>query len=360
MLLNVPLALLRGIHLRQAIIGCVIRTIFETFSGRHIQAILPPDDQVYRSWIAEKRRTSRRGPDDPRLREEIEPVPGTGARLLWLGDRRTAAKFVLFLHGGGFVMPMTSAALGWVWTAYIDGRGGDPNPDVAVAVLQYTLVPGARQPEQLRETVEALRFLFKERGVAPGDLLIGGDSAGGNLTAQVLRHMVDPHPRIPPLGNLLGGDGRRVALAGAFLVSPAVTERVSARSYRDNHRVDMLSGPTVSVLTEGWLGRDPAVSDEEYAVDRAFASPLDGDLEWMGRLGDVVQAVYFTAGRHEVFHDDIVAFAGEVARRNPGVEVRLEVGENAIHNDIILEQAAPKPRVVTERMRVWAWSRFAC
>ncbi|KAL2754872.1 hypothetical protein ACRALDRAFT_2123891 [Sodiomyces alcalophilus JCM 7366] len=361
-LFNLPLALLRGIPLRPALLGCIIRTIFEAFPGRHIQTLLPPDDQVYRSWIANKRRTSPRGPDDPRLREDIEAVPGTGARLLWLGDRRTATKFVLFIHGGGFVMPMTSAALGWAWTAYIDGgdessdgRHEETTIDVAVAVLQYTLVPAARQPEQLREAVEALRFLLQEHGIAPEDLLIGGDSAGGNLTAQTLRHAVDPHPRIPPLGSLLGG-GRR--LAGAFLVSPVVTERVSSRSYRDNHRVDMLTGPLVRALTDDLIKRDPAIGDDDYTVDRAFLSPLEGDLGWLGKWGDVVRAVYLTAGRHEVFHDDVVAFAGEVARRNPGVEVQLDVGGNAIHDDIILEQASPMPRAVTEKMRRWARGRF--
>ncbi|ROT39007.1 alpha/beta-hydrolase [Sodiomyces alkalinus F11] len=355
--LNLPVALLRGVVLRAALVGCVARTIFEALPGRHIQTILPSDDQVYRSWIASKRRTSPRGPDDLRLREDIEPVPGTGARLLWLGNRRTATKFALFIHGGGFVMPMSDSMLGWTWTAFIDGRDGEAKADVAIAVLQYTLAPAARQPEQLRETVEALRFLLREGGIAPENLLIGGDSAGGNLTAQALRHAVDPHPRIPPLGDLLGGNNSGRRLAGAFLVSPLVTQRVSAGSYRDNHRVDMLSGPVVKALSDVFVQRDPGTSEDEHAVDLAFVSPLDGDLEWLGRWENVVQAVYVTAGRHEVFHDDIVAFAGEVSRRNPGVEVRLDVGDNAIHDDILLEQAAPEPRVVTEKMRTWARSR---
>lgn len=71
--------------------------------------------------------------------------------------------------------------------------------DLAVLVPSYSLAPGAAYPTQLRQSVQALRHLLERTGRAPAQVMLGGDSAGGNLVMGVLSHLAHTHPSIPPL-----------------------------------------------------------------------------------------------------------------------------------------------------------------
>ncbi|KAG7289921.1 hypothetical protein NEMBOFW57_006298 [Staphylotrichum longicolle] len=167
-----------------------------------------------------------------RLRYNVEQVstdPVTS--ILWLGDRERASKFVLFFHGGGYMAPLQAGHLNWCWNAYIDNQD---EHEVAVAVLRYDLAPGFKYPHQLCQAAAALNHLLRT-GIAPQDLLFGGDSAGGNLAVQLLYHISYPMPDVEPVR--LGG--RKIA--GVFAVSPWVSGNTDTRSFHDNDGVDMLS-----------------------------------------------------------------------------------------------------------------------
>jgi acetyl esterase/lipase len=71
--------------------------------------------------------------------------------------------------------------------------------DLSVFVLTYTLAPGAAYPTQLTQAVLALRYILRDTGRRPSQVLIGGDSAGGNLVMGVLSHLAHRHPAIPKL-----------------------------------------------------------------------------------------------------------------------------------------------------------------
>jgi acetyl esterase/lipase len=68
-----------------------------------------------------------------------------------------------------------------------------------VFFLSYTLVPHATYPTQLQQAVEALRYILTETGRSPADVLVAGDSAGGNLALALLGHLSHWHPDINPL-----------------------------------------------------------------------------------------------------------------------------------------------------------------
>lgn len=114
------------------------------------------------------------------LCEDIEVLPDKRSHILWVGDRHKATKFVYFFHGGGYITPAISGLFEWVLQAYVLGspRAGDR---VAVAFLQYTLAPSARFPTQMCQAVSGLQFLLN-KGINPSQLVVGGDSAGGNIT----------------------------------------------------------------------------------------------------------------------------------------------------------------------------------
>jgi acetyl esterase/lipase len=291
-----------------------------------------------------------------RLIHDVQPLPDGRSSLLWIGDRRRASKFVLFFHGGGYIAPALAGHFEWCARAYLlaspaaaaaeSADGGEEDEEVAVAFLQYTLCPGEVYPAQLRQAADALAHLLGS-GVRPGSLVIGGDSAGGNLTAQVLGHLLRPRPGV-----------REVRLAeplrGAFLVSPLLSVRNDCwGSVARNGRIDMLSCETTDKIVDYVV--EPREFKAEMAAQKGWAMPMDlEDPEaWFKGLDAVVREVYVTAGEQEILRDQGVEFADAVRRGNPGVAVKLEVSKDEAHDWILMEGAKGIDGDATKRMRAW-------
>lgn len=282
---------------------------------------------TYETWV---RRKLARSPGDPAARErlnvEIEPLIDQRSALLWLGNRRKAKKVVLFFHGGGYVAPMLPGHVEWCWRAYIKA-GVESDTETAVAILEYTLCPEAQYPIQLRQAVDALTHLL-ESGIRPRDIVFGGDSAGGNLAAQLLGHLCDPIPLIPiimldePLG-------------GMFLVSPWLSNKRTDESFTQNGWIDMLSAETVAKSNIYYLGLS-AVTDNP-AESQKVAFPIDRDLTYMRRMSTMVKKVYITAGMEEVFRDQAIRYASEVQQANPNLKVKFDLLKKMAHDFILLE-----------------------
>src|SRR4030095_2457054 len=99
--------------------------------------------------------------------------------------RRSGA--LLYLHGGGWVIgsPDTHDRLTRELAAAIGAR---------VVSLHYALAPEHPYPQGLDDCVDAALHLSAQGarlGIDPGRLLIGGDSAGGNLSAAALLRLRD-------------------------------------------------------------------------------------------------------------------------------------------------------------------------
>lgn len=77
-----------------------------------------------------------------------------------------------------------------------------------------------RYPGQLGQAVEALRYIVMQTHRSPADVIVGGDSAGGNLAIGVLSHLSHVHPAIPELK-------LEEPLAGVVLISPWTSLDVS-------------------------------------------------------------------------------------------------------------------------------------
>ncbi|KAH7234255.1 Alpha/Beta hydrolase protein [Fusarium solani] len=345
---GLPSSLHRGVPVKFFVTCTVLRALLGTLYPLQIQALFPSSVAAYSRWIGTKLAREKRAgriSSEKRLRNDIHALPGTSASILWIGDRKSARKFVLFFHGGGYTMPLTSGHLEWCWEAYITGGPGQ-DADVAVAVLQYTLVPHGRQPTQLHEAAVALSYLW-QIGVRPGDLLIGGDSAGAHLTIQLLRHLIEPHPKVPPV-NLEGH------LAGVFLVSPLVSAKQSFRSFTENDCIDMLSPRASANVLAELLRGSPSGGSESDNINQVFATPLDVDMTWLSSLHAITKSIYLTAGEQEIFRDQIVAFAEAVRRRNSTLSILLDVPETEAHDFIVLEGQMERPGDATMRMQEWA------
>ncbi|KAI0973655.1 Alpha/Beta hydrolase protein [Xylaria arbuscula] len=322
------LAWQRGLPVKPYLATGLLRTILGTLSPRQIQYLSLTVVETYENWMAKRTREATKNDDTlalSRLNTHIEHLSDGRSSLLWIGNREEASRYILFVPGGGFIAPLTSGHLEWCWQAYVKGTGRE---EVAVAVLQYTLCPEARHPIQLQQATAALRHLL-DSGIPPSCMVVGGDSAGGNLVAQLLGHLAEPGDASTSLTE---------PLAGVFLVSPWLSGMTNTYSFYDNGWIDMLSpGHTDHSLREFANFTKAKAPDGPDVVTRC-GLPLDDDDdgEWMVGWEKVTKALYVTVGANEVLRDQGVLFAEAVRRRNRDVRVRLDILETDAHDFILL------------------------
>ncbi|KAH8777746.1 Alpha/Beta hydrolase protein [Diaporthe sp. PMI_573] len=352
----VPQCILRGLPVLPFIYCNLLRTLMNTLTPTELQFILPPTGTVYRVWLAAVVSKSILTHDDDktktpsRLRPDIQPLSDGKSSILWLGDRTTATKFVLFLHGGGYVLPLDLGHLNWCRNAYLSAAeeaGGEDN--VAVAVLQYSLWPAASYPTQLFQAAEALSVILDGGRVSPADVVFGGDSCGGHMAAGLLAHLVHP---LPGARKIELPEGQR--FAGAFFVSPWLSSADDGPAFRENAYLDMVSPEVVrqsTALTNSGLG---GARSYEAVQALGWAMPGDvGDSTWWDGVDEVVGDVLVTVGRREVLREEIASFAKRIRVRNPGTNVVLDVRPRAAHDFILLEGQLNRVGGATSQMKSW-------
>jgi phosphinothricin tripeptide acetyl hydrolase len=223
----------------------------------------------------------------------VEPVQAMTRPAEWLEppDVRTDAA-VLYLHGGGYSIgsPRSHRHL----AAAIARAAG-----TVALVPDYRLAPEHPFPAALDDALGAYQWLLG-RGIAPGRIVVAGDSAGGGLTVALLlalRERALPRP------------------AGGVCISPWVDLTCSGASYATKATVD----PIVTREGVGTMAQAYAGSGDPKAP---LLSPLYGDLRDLPPL--LVQV-----GSDEVLLDDAVGLADRA--RAAGVSVTLEEWPAMIH-----------------------------
>lgn len=356
----IPQCVLRGLPVLPYIYCNLLRTLMNTLTPRQLQSMLPPSGTVYLVWLAATlskfiltydgdKNNSKTTDLATRLRPDIQPLSDGKGSILWLGDRTTATKFVLFLHGGGFVLPLDAGHLNWCRNAYLSA-GEESGERVAVAVLQYSLCPGATHPAQLLQAAEALALILDGGRVSASDVVFGGDSCGGHLAAGLLAHLVHP---LPGASRIEIPDGER--FAGVFLVSPWLSAVDDGPAFRENRYLDMVSPKVVRQSTAFMTGGLVGVQGSGAAA-RELGWAMPGDVRdgtWWDGVDGVVGEVLVTVGRREVLRDEIVSFAKRVRSRNPGTNVVLDVRPKDAHDFILLEGQLNRVGGATRQMKDW-------
>ena len=222
------------------------------------------------------------------------------ARLYAPGDIGETSPGLLYLHGGGWVLgsPDTHDRLARELAVGVGAR---------VLSIAYSLAPEHPYPEGLDDCVDAARWLgthAEEIGIDVGRLLIGGDSAGGNLAAATLLRLKEE-----------GGPTFRAAIYmyGAFALT-VDTPSMQAWGDRDlilSHKVmewfrSLYLGDTTMAL----IGTDP------------YAAPIHGDLRGLPPAVLVV-------GSLDPLQSDSEMFAAALTKA--GVETELHVFDDAPH-----------------------------
>lgn len=223
------------------------------------------------------------------------PEPGFfrfGHPALWLDPgqaRRSRA--ILHFHGGAFVVG--SPRTHWKLAGHLGRAAG-----VKVLLPPYRLAPEFGVADAVADARAAWDFLLA-RGLAPGDIAIGGDSAGAGLALSLLSGLLEEGT--PP--------------ACAYLWSPFADHSFSGASVRENAASDYL-------IPAGRLHELPGMI-------LGGLDPLDPRISPLFASFPSPPPVLIQASQIEILRDDAVRLAGKL--RDDGGEVTLELEPDVPH-----------------------------
>jgi acetyl esterase/lipase len=220
--------------------------------------------------------------------EQASPVPAE-----WLIPHGALSdRALLYIHGGAWFMGSPATHRGLV--SYLTNESG-----VRALSINYRLAPENPFPAGLDDCIATYEWLLNS-GIQAKNIIIAGDSAGGNLTLALLVALRDTGKPLP---------------AGAVALSPATDLTGSGESYITRRHLDpILSNLGTSTILTDYITdhnpRDPLIS------------PLYADLHGLPKL-------LIHVGDHEVLLDDSVRF-GKRARA-AGVDARTVVWPEMFH-----------------------------
>jgi len=200
---------------------------------------------------------------------------------------------LIFFHGGGYCSGSIVSHRRMVTEA---GRA----TRMRTLAVAYRLAPDHPYPAAHEDAMRAWRFV-RTRGIAPGHIAIGGDSAGGNLTITLINRLRAAGEEQP---------------ACAWLASPWTDLTMSGASLEAKATVDpLIHKAYLEELADAYA---PAPLDRKNPL----LSPLFADLR--GFPPTLIQV-----GSDETLLDDAVRFARALGLAD--VNVAFEVWPHMIH-----------------------------
>ena len=223
----------------------------------------------------------------------IEVVDAGGVLAEWVSVASASGDAVLlYLHGGGYCIGSINTHRGMAARLAEACRARALN-------LDYRLAPEHPHPAAVDDAVAAYRWLL-DRGVAPAQIVLGGDSAGGGLVMATLLALRDAGHPLPVAG---------------FCLSPWVDLECSGETMTTKADVDPMVGKDgLTEMAAAYAG--------DHELRHPLVSPLHADLSGLPPL--LIQV-----GTAETLLDDAVRLADRA--RNAGMDVRLEAWDDLVH-----------------------------
>ncbi len=244
--------------------------------------------------------------------DEVNITQVTNARFKgsWFTPKNAeAGTTVLYFHGGGYSFyPKSYASFIALVTLAAKSK---------TFALDYSLAPEQRFPAQLRQALDAYRWLL-ENGGTWHNIVVAGDSAGGNLALALLQTLRDLRLPMPML---------------AVALSPPTDFEMD--------RADVVRKPDCDWIEMGMLERWAGwFCDREKRRD-PLVSPLHADLHGL-------PPIYMQAGGAEILYDSIRAFADRARRE--GADVLLESWADMNHDFQMFGRYVPQSAEALRRL----------
>jgi acetyl esterase/lipase len=237
------------------------------------------------------------------VKAESFDIKGVPAK--WISTPETIQDRVLyFLHGGGHVS-------GSIKTHQDFAARLSRVAKARVLLIDYRLAPEHPFPAGLNDAVKAYKWLVDDEKIDSKNIIIGGDSAGGNLALTTLLKLKELEVELPAAG---------------VLISPWTDMVGTGESMITKAEVDPFISPIACEFFSQLYARDRDLTNP-------LISPLYGDLQGLPPL-------FIQVGTAEVLLDDSIRLAKRA--KAIGVEVELDVWEDMIHDFAMFAAVVPE------------------
>jgi len=275
-----------------------------------------PDVLELRPIMEESIKLQKQPPTDIKFEQTtLGGVPTE--RITASGSDESRAFF--YIHGGGWVAGSPAIYRPMTWR--LAKQVGVP-----VYAVDYRLAPEHKFPAGLDDCVAAYRGLL-DKGLDASNIVVGGDSAGGNLTLVLALRLKDEGLPLP---------------AGLVCLSPATDMTNSGASATRNAKADTLFVPEMmdTVQARYFPNEDP---------QHPYLSPLFGDITGL-------PPTLFQVGDTEMLLDDSTRIAEKM--KAAGIEVTLEVWPKVWHVWQMNADQLPEGREAIDRISAFAKARL--
>lgn len=225
---------------------------------------------------------------------------------------------ILFLHGGGWVNGSVTTHDGCCIMLANQSN-------MAVVSVNYRKAPENKFPAGMNDGVNALDWLFEqggELGLNVGNVMISGESSGGNLAAVVARHARD----------------KKLDLKGQILIYPATDAHMLTESYKQFEVGFMISKADLSNCFNDYL---PVGADRKNPdISPLLADDLSG-----------ICPTFLATCDHDPLRDDGRAYAAKLIAA--GVNTQYVEMQGALHGIWIMRAVTPLSAQLVSRAARW-------
>src|ERR1700760_3681412 len=201
---------------------------------------------------------------DPPLLKSVEPlaitapggtIPARIYRPRTLRQSNGLSPCLVFFHGGGWV-------IGDLDTHDVVCRKLADEGELIVISVDYRLAPESKFPAAVDDAIAATAWVAahaKELGIDAARLVVGGDSAGGNLAAVV---------------TIAARDGDGPAISGQVLIYPATDFAMTHASHREPETSILLTHTVIRWFRDHYLNN--LADGRDWRASPARADTLAG------------------------------------------------------------------------------------
>ncbi|MEQ3625060.1 MAG: alpha/beta hydrolase fold domain-containing protein [Celeribacter sp.] len=250
--------------------------------------------------------------------------PEGGAPAEEAPECATASPVLIYLPGGGWTL-FDIDTHDRVMREYADRTG------IAVAGIDYSRAPEAKFPQAIEEITDAIGWLAAQApalGLDPAAMLLGGDSAGANLTVAVALGLRDA--ALPPLRGMVLNYG----------VYDPCALRESALRFGAGDLP--LSSHVMQWFTWNYLRHAGQINDRRV---RVLGAELKG-----------LPPALLVVADHDLLHDENLDMA--IALQAAGVSADLRVYPGTVHSFLEAVSIAPVAVTAFDDSAAWIQARL--
>ena len=239
-------------------------------------------------------------------------------------------KLLLYHHGGAYIAPLTN-----LYRRKLQAFS-DATDHVDICLPDYRVAPEHVYPAQAEDALKNWDYLI-EMGYSPANIVVCGDSAGGNMTLTLLLRLRDM--------------GRALPRAMALL-SPWGDSTCSGETYYSNYKVDAMFGsnemPTEEKMQQ-MLDSDIFVYCRGCDRSDPYVSPVYGDYNGF-------PPTFISVGGDEVLLSDSLTIADKLQSND--VPVKLIVTPGMFHIFPLFSPLFPEAKKVFGELLTFVGNSF--